>query len=76
MNNKKQEVLQSRREFFKSAAKAALPVIGVAVLAQLPIKASAGNPWCMEGNCTAHCASSCRNTCNSMCDTSCRGYME
>ena len=32
MENKNQEELQSRREFFKSAAKAALPVLAIAVL--------------------------------------------
>ena len=37
MSNKKQnEELQSRREFFKKAAKAALPVVGAVVMASLP----------------------------------------
>ena len=37
MENNKKEDLQSRREFFKSAAKAAIPVIGAVVLLSLPL---------------------------------------
>ena len=35
-NSKKNEELQSRREFFKQAAKAALPVVGAAIMASVP----------------------------------------
>lgn len=34
--NEKNEELQSRREFFKKAAKGALPILGAIVLANAP----------------------------------------
>ena len=34
--NKQNEELQSRREFFKKAAKSALPILGAVVLASAP----------------------------------------
>ena len=36
MGNKKKEELQSRRDFFKKAAKGVLPVFGAVVLAGVP----------------------------------------
>lgn len=75
MSNKKEnEELQSRREFFKKAAKAALPVVGAAVLASLPIVKSEAAPGCMngcqfdcEGGCNDSCYGSCKGTCNARC---------
>ena len=48
-NNKKNEELQTRREFFKKAAKGALPILGAIVLAGTPgilavAKADAAEP--------------------------------
>lgn len=40
--NEKNEELQSRREFFKKAAKGALPILGLAIMAT--------NPYCSESN--------------------------
>ena len=83
--NRKEE-LQSRREFFKSAAKAALPVIGALVLSQMPSIAEASPADCQyqcsvgcgtgcsgrcEGTCTDACARTCRTYCNSTCDIKC-----
>lgn len=76
MSNKKQnEELQSRREFFKKAAKAALPVVGAVVLSSVPFvkaKAATGcyNGGCMyecDGTCNDSCYGSCKGTCNASC---------
>lgn len=70
-NNKKNEELQSRREFFKNAAKAALPVLGAVVLANLPIVAEAAS-GCKAG-CAGTCYYSCRTTCDKTCKDTCKG---
>lgn len=74
-NNKKNEELQSRREFFKSAAKAALPVIGAVVLAQVPILAHSQAPsTCSKGSCAGTCWANCRNACEVYCTQGCTGH--
>lgn len=79
MDNKKNEELQSRREFFKSAAKAVLPVIGAVVLANLPNVASAepqygwGCSSACKGSCSGKCTS-CTGGCYGSCMGSCKGY--
>ncbi len=78
MSNKKQnEELQSRREFFKKAAKAALPVVGAVVLSSLPNVMQAaeemGCDWGCSGSCWSSCQSTCRGTCASGCTGSCMG---
>lgn len=80
MSNKKQnEELQSRREFFKKAAKAALPVIGSVVMASLPNFMQAAETGCglsCSNSCVAACKNSCvgycENTCHSTCQGSCK----
>lgn len=57
MNN---EELQSRREFFKKAAKAALPVVAAAVFASVPSISRAGES---ELGCPAACRDSCAFKC-------------
>ncbi|MGM9746302.1 MAG: hypothetical protein ACI30H_05030 [Paludibacteraceae bacterium] len=81
MSNKKEnEELQSRREFFKQAAKAALPVVGAVVAANLPIidaKAMTGcNNWCSgcTGSCTGPCTGQCASSCSGGCQGGCKGY--
>lgn len=72
MNN---EELQSRREFFKKAAKAALPVIGAVVLSSMPIvqtKAVTGCDGCYH-TCNGGCSGGCENSCSSRCSYSCQG---
>ena len=76
-NSKKNEELQSRREFFKQAAKAALPVVGAAILASVPfVKSEAANgcySGCMYGcggNCYGECEG-CQNSCYGSCKGSC-----
>ena len=76
-NNKKKEELQSRREFFKSAAKAALPVIGTVVLSQLPITAQATPAGCAKygcGICTNTCTGECKGGCRYTCSGGCKNY--
>lgn len=79
--NKKNEELQSRREFFKKAAKGALPILGAIVLANAPaiVNAAGDNPtgcrgcasYC-SGGCSGSCTS-CVGSCNGTCNFTCRG---
>lgn len=79
MDNKNQEDLQSRREFFKSAAKATLPVLGAIVLANLPLVQSQAATGCSIGckdgcyfECSGSCTNYCKDTCAETCDRSCK----
>ena len=81
----KKEELQSRREFFKKAAKGALPILGTIVMAQLPVLSKAvphntelgcycyGCVGGCQGECLYTCRTSCYNTCNNTCTGNCRG---
>lgn len=80
MSNKKQnEELQSRREFFKKAAKAALPVVGAVVLSSLPIRVDAHSSTSCEKQCAGSCGAACTSCwtgctgCKAACRTSCEG---
>ena len=73
--NKKEEI-QSRREFFKKAAKAALPILGVALLVSNPIVAKATETpmscrYGCAGTCTGGCAGMCTYTCTTVCFDDC-----
>ena len=68
---KENEELQSRREFFKEAAKKALPVIGAIALASSPIIAQAAEKTVMS--CNYGCSNSCSGGCSSSCIGSCKG---
>ena len=77
--NKKNEELQSRREFFKKAAKGALPILGAIVLAGSPIITNAVARESMScenscsGGCTGGCKGSCSNACTGGCTYTCSG---
>lgn len=81
-NKKNNEELQSRRQFFKQAAKGALPIIAATVLASAPaiVKAaqtpsncySYGCSYSCEGGCNDACYGSCKNTCNASCVGGCK----
>ena len=76
MENKKQnEELQSRREFFKKAAKGALPILGAIVLASNPLlsKASEESPMGCDYGCTYGCQGGCGRSCSYGCSGSCAG---
>lgn len=81
MEAKKQnEEVQSRREFFKEAAKKALPVIGAIALASSPILAQAAEstPMDCSGSCSYGCgrvcSTGCTNSCSGSCSGACKGY--
>ena len=80
--NGKNEELQSRREFFKKAAKGALPILGAIVLANAPAIACAaeeapmGCNYSCYGSCSGHCTGSCTGCgglCQVGCQSSCKG---
>lgn len=76
------EELQSRREFFKQAAKKALPVIGAIALAGSPILAHAAEsePTDCSGNCSygcgRQCSTGCSGSCAGSCSGACKGYCQ
>ena len=78
MEDKSQkDELQSRREFFKKAAKRALPFIGAIALSALPFSSFAKETeepetYCDWG-CTNSCSGSCGRSCSYGCDGSCAG---
>ena len=67
--DKKPEELQSRRQFFKKAAKGALPILGVIALSQMPIIGQAAQ----SGRCTTCQGASCGITCRGICRDNCGG---
>ncbi|MDE5738924.1 MAG: Cys-Xaa-Xaa-Xaa repeat radical SAM target protein [Bacteroidaceae bacterium] len=69
MNN---EELQNRREFFKKAAKGALPILGAIALANMPMIANAAEASSTScAGCNNRCMNSCFNTCHGKCDRHC-----
>ncbi len=58
--NEKNEELQNRREFFKKAAKSALPILGAIVLAGAPqiLKATEKSPMGCNYGCAGACSHS------------------
>lgn len=77
--SKKIEELQSRREFFKQAAKKALPIIGAIVLANVPLLSHAaekditGCEGC-NSNCRSGCKTSCHMGCGNGCYVNCKAH--
>ena len=69
MQNKNEE-LQSRREFFKKAAKGALPILGAIVLANAPLASHASQTMSCDYTCKVSCAD-CTGTCKALCMNSC-----
>lgn len=72
--NEKNEGLQSRREFFKKAAKGALPILGLAIMANVPmISNAAESEYCTcAGDCKSACSGGCSTTCYNQCYASCK----
>ena len=75
MKTKKNEELQSRREFFKKAAKGALPILGALALSQVSSVLSAAEkmPMGCQYGCTSSCYGSCSGHCNIGCSGGCTG---
>lgn len=68
------EELQSRREFFKNAAKSTLPFLGMTLLLSMPNIANALSSSGCEGNCKGSCAGHCENNCaENGCKGNCSG---
>lgn len=72
----KQQELQSRRQFFKRAAKTALPILGAILLASTPLKTMASESGMANGRCTACSGSNCGITCRGICRDGCDGRCE
>ena len=72
MDNKN-ENLQSRREFFKKAAKAALPVLGAIALSSVPLQNAHGASAMGCQGCTSICTGACGGCTNCTGCTSCSG---
>ncbi len=74
---KNNEELQSRRDFFKKAAKGALPILGAVVLASVPSIAKGaqitGCDYTCRASCQNDCYGSCRYECKSTCTGTCSG---
>lgn len=76
----KKKELQTRREFFKSAAKGALPILGMVVfgstlLASCERDDDDGGSGCgkCNGSCSGSCDATCRYKCSGGCKTGCLG---
>ena len=74
MEKNKNNETQNRREFFKEAAKKALPIIGAVALMSNPViaKAVESEPLGCNYNCSGGC-NSCRGTCEYICQDDCSG---
>lgn len=76
--DKKNQELQSRREFFKKAAKSTLPILAFAVVGP-SLLSSCGEdddePDAPNG-CGNSCSGSCEGTCSGGCDSACEGVCE
>lgn len=79
--NGKNEELQSRREFFKKAAKGALPILAAVALAGAPALVNAATPkdpmGCSKygcGVCTSSCSGACKGGCYTTCSGGCKFY--
>ena len=66
----KNEELKSRRDFFRNAAKAALPILGAIALSNVPLISKATET---EMGCFNSCSNSCGGGCEGSCQWGCQG---
>lgn len=72
--SKKNEELQSRREFFKSAAKGALPILAFTLLGTTVLTScKKDEDGCGKG-CSGGCGSTCSGSCEHDCQTVCEAW--
>ena len=71
--SKKNEELQSRREFFKSAAKGALPILAFTVLGPSFLSSCKKEEKTSSSGCGKSCSGSCDDGCTNNCDDLCGG---
>lgn len=69
----KNEGVQSRREFFKSAAKKALPILSAITLVSSPIMSKAAEVMSCGYGCTYGCGVGCGRSCSNNCSGGCKG---
>lgn len=67
------EEILSRREFFKKAAKATLPIIGAVVLSSNPVVTKAVESTGCKHTCQTSCYNDCSGSCKYGCKTTCTG---
>ncbi len=79
MKEKQKKEIQSRREFFKSATKKALPILGAIALMSIPNITKAAITGCdyscktsCANDCYGHCKYGCKTTCSGSCSGSCK----
>lgn len=88
-NNKEQEDIISRRQFFKKAAGYALPILAMGLApsflssCEIDEELPGDNLGCdscknncsetCKGGCIGQCSSSCYGTCSNTCSTTCKG---
>lgn len=76
------EELQSRRMFFKKAAKGALPIFALTVLGSSLLTSCQKDDdkdGCKNsciGSCQENCSGSCKTTCSGSCKSTCSGSSE
>ena len=71
----KNEELQSRREFFKKAAKGALPILALTVVGPAVLSSCTKEDDDDEnGGCGNSCAGSCQKSCSGSCDSGCMDH--
>lgn len=83
MEKNKNEELQSRRDFFKKAAKGVLPILGMVVVGPSFMSCSKDDdeyddkknekPGCngCSGSCSSSCSGSCDESCSARCAFNC-----
>lgn len=67
--------IQSRRDFFKKAAKGALPILGIITFMQVPLNSRALQVIDCNNSCSGSCSRTCKTMCGSSspCTSVCRG---
>lgn len=70
-NKQKNEEILSRREFFKNAAKAALPIFGAIVAGSILSSCEPYEGSVSCGDCTGTCDTGCFNSCYRGCRGTC-----
>ena len=75
-NKKKNEELQSRREFLKKTGKGALPILGISLFGPAILSSCGDDDKKSSGSssgCGTSCSGSCQSGCSGSCDSSCSG---
>ena len=76
MNKKKNEELQSRREFFKSAAKGALPILALTVFGTSILSSCKKEDDDRKDKNCRYCSNTCEGYCGYGCQSDCSGSCE